>query len=172
MGTVAPVLKELYADDKLRSDCSGFFKALVNSKLQMNMPDLPADGLIQYITDTGTMWVKIGSGTEKAADAANYAAQGYLVVALLKAADHQPHKDGTPYTHGHLSIVLPDTPPAGGYPLLISGSIVADGQSDGSKAVYQQGIGRSVWRRIDAPNVEYYRTTRSFDLLVPPAKGP
>jgi hypothetical protein len=165
MGTVAKVLSELYADEKLRSNCSGFFKALVNGKLQMNMPDLQADALINYITVTGNAWVEIGNGPAKGVDAANYAAKGYLVVALLKAADHQPHKDGTPYTHGHMAIVLPDVPPANGYPFVVSGSIAADGQSDGSKRVYEKGIGRSVWRAIDAPNVKYYRTTQTFDLL-------
>ena len=48
----------------------------------------------------------------------------------------------------------------------IGGSIVSDGQSDGSKAV------RGVWRGIDAPNVQYYRTPDSYPLLVPSQSNP
>lgn len=164
MSTVAPVLKELYSNVELRKDCSGFFKALVNDKLKMNMPDVKADPLIDYITDQSRdNWIKIGEGSQAGVQAAQFAAQGYLVGALLKAGNHQPHKDGTPYTHGHLAVVLPDTPPADGFPYVVSGSIVADGQSDGTKRV------RGVWRSIDAPNVKYYRTVQTFDLLKPPA---
>ena len=99
--------------------------------------------------------MKIGSGTEGGNQAAQLAGQGYLVVALLKAADHYPFKLNKetgkydiphPYHHGHLAIVLPGRT-KDGYPYVISGSIVADGQSDGSKSV------RGVWRGIDAPNV-------------------
>lgn len=63
MPTVAPILKELYDDVKLRTNCSGFFKALVNDKLKMNMPDLQADPLINNITVSGSVWIKIGEGT-------------------------------------------------------------------------------------------------------------
>ncbi|GDY10303.1 hypothetical protein LBMAG52_37910 [Planctomycetia bacterium] len=138
---------------------------LVNDKLKMNMPDLQADPLINNITVSGSVWIKIGEGTTSGSQAAQFAAQGYLVVALLKAQDHQPHKDGTPYHHGHLAIVLPDIPPAGSFPYVVSGSIVAEGQSDGSKRV------RGVWRGIDAPNVKYYRTAKTYDLLKPSTAG-
>ncbi|MFO0959728.1 MAG: hypothetical protein U0800_20205 [Isosphaeraceae bacterium] len=163
MPTVAPVLKELFDKAELRNNCSGFFKALVNDKLKMAMPNLQADGLIEYVTVAGGTWIKVGNGAAAGRQAAEYAAQGYLVVALLKACDHQPHKDGSPYTHGHLAIVLPDSPPADGYPYLIGGSIVVDGRSDGSKRV------RGVWRGIDAPNVQYYRSANTYDLLKPSA---
>jgi hypothetical protein len=160
MASVAPVLKELFDKDNLRNDCSGFFKALVNDKLKMGMPNFQADPLIDQIVAT---WIKIPGAHNPGADAARFAAQGYLVVALLKAADHQPHKDGTKYTHGHLSIVLPDAPPPDGFPYVIGGSTVADGQSNGSKRV------RGVWRGVDAPNVAYYRTREVFPQLTPPA---
>jgi hypothetical protein len=162
MSTIAPVLKKLYGDVKLRTNCSGFFKALVNDELDMKMPDIQADPLINYITISGSTWIKI-EGSQAGVEAAKFAAKGHLVVALLKAEDHQPHKDGSKYTHGHLAIVLPDAPPADGSPYVISGSIVTDGQSDGSKRV------RGVWRGIDAPNVKYYRTRDIYDKLKPPA---
>ena len=54
-------------------------------------------------------------------------------------------------------------PTKDGYPYVISGSTVADGQSDGTKAV------RGVWRGIDAPNVQYYRTTGKYPALIPGA---
>jgi hypothetical protein len=53
----------------------------------------------------------------------------------------------------------------GGYPYLISGSIIADGKSDGSKSV------KGVWMGVDAVNVEYYRTNSIYPELVPVSFG-
>jgi len=162
------ILTDLYSDTSLRNNCSGYFKA-VGKKLGVTLPDIQADPLIEQISSGSPGWVKIGSGTEGGNQAAQLAGQGYLVVALLKAADHYPFKLNKdtgkydiphPYHHGHLAIVLPGAT-KDGYPYVISGSIVADGQSDGSKSV------RGVWRGIDAPNVQYYRTTDKYPSLVP-----
>jgi hypothetical protein len=172
MATVAPFLKELYSDSSLRTNCSGFFKAVAR-KLDLPLPDVQADPLIEQISNDGAHWIPLGKGTDAGTQAAAYAGQGYLVVALLKAAEHLPFKLNKttgkydiphPYHHGHLSIVLPGGT-KDGYPYVISGSIVADGQSDGSKAV------KGVWRGVDAPNVQYYRSSEKYPLLTPPPSG-
>ncbi|HEX5269486.1 MAG TPA: hypothetical protein VFW33_03315, partial [Gemmataceae bacterium] len=115
MATVAPFLADLYNDASLRSNCSGFFKA-VAKKLGLQVPDVTADALIDSISAGGTQWIKIGQGSDSGSQAATFAGQGYLVVALLKAADHLPFKLNKatgkydishPYHHGHMAIVLP-----------------------------------------------------------------
>jgi hypothetical protein len=184
MAKVPKVLKTLYDDPDLQNNCSGFFKAVVQ-KLGIPMPDLTADKLIDTITDPSSQWVEIAKpkpdgtgpvdptvsqkGGPDAAKAADYAGQGYLVVALLKAKEHYPFRFNKvtkkydishPYSHGHMAIVLAGALDAYGYPYLVSGSIVDDGKSDGSKSV------RGVWRGIDAPNVHYYYWPTKFpDLL-------
>jgi hypothetical protein len=166
MPKVAKFLTELYGDASLRNNCSGFFKA-VAKKVGLQMSDLPADALINEISASGNEWIKIGQGSEASGQAVQFASQGYLVVALLKAADHCPFKLNPktkkydiphPYSHGHLAIVLPGGT-SNGYPYVICGSIVAAGQSDGSKSV------KGVWRGIDAPNVKYYRSANKYPLL-------
>jgi hypothetical protein len=169
MADVPKVLKTLYDDESLQNDCSGFFKA-VAAKLGVPVPKLTADGLIDYISDPAkTDWIEIGKGADAGTKAAGFAKQGYLVVALLKAGEHKPFKLNPktkkydiphPYHHGHLSIVLGSVD-EDGYPYVVSGSIVPDGKSDGSKSVH------GVWRGVDAPNVHYYRTGKTYSDLLP-----
>jgi hypothetical protein len=150
------------------TDCSGFLKAVARDILKAPLPALNADGLIDFIANGGGgKWVLVGKGKDAAFQAMSYARQGYLVVALLKAADHVQFKLNPvtkkydiprPYHHGHVSAVIPV---AGreGFPQLVSGSIVPDGQSDGTKGVY------GVWRGVDAVNVAYYRSTATVPAL-------
>ncbi len=166
MADIAKILKDLY-DSKLKNDCSGFFKGLAQQLGLTGYDHLNADLIVAKISDPAGGWEKLGEGVTDGATAAASAAEGYLVVALLKAADHDPHRKNKktgevevrPYTHGHLSIVIPG-PLKEGYPQVVSGSIVADGQSDGSKTVL------GVWRRIDAPHVKYYRWPTKFPVLL------
>jgi hypothetical protein len=148
----------------LVNDCSSYFRKIAE-RLQISVPQVTADGLIDHISAS---WVKIGKGGEDGPKAQGLAKQGYLVVALLKAKEHYPfhpnpktHKydEGKvphPYHHGHLAIVLPTS--TTDYPYVICGSTAA-GKSDGSKKVYEKGA-NSPWREIDAPNVQYYRTPK------------
>lgn len=158
MPTKEVVFKEEYKGP-LVNDCSGYFRK-VTERLQVKMPAVNADGLIDHIS---TKWVKIGKGAEDGPKAQAYAKQGYLVVALLKAKEHFPfhfnlgtHKYDIPhaYHHGHLAIVLPTS--TADYPYVICGSTEM-GKSDGSKKVYEKRA-HSPWREIDAPKVQYYRT--------------
>jgi hypothetical protein len=54
---------------------------------------LNADALIDRIAAGEDQWIKIGKGSDDGASAADFADQGYLVVALLKAQDHQPKNE-------------------------------------------------------------------------------
>jgi hypothetical protein len=154
------VFKEEYRGPVV-NDCSGYFKK-VTTRLNVLVPPLAADGLIDHISAS---WIKIGKGAADGPKASTFASQGYLVVALLKAREHYPFRWNPktqkydiphPYNHGHLAIVLATQ--TTDYPYVICGSTIAEGKSDGSKKVYQKGA-HSPWREIDAPNVQYYRTT-------------
>jgi hypothetical protein len=165
MADIAKILKEVY--DAKQNDCSGFFKALAQRLGLAGYDNLKADPIIDKIADPANGWEKLGAGATDGQEAAAKAGEGYLVVALLKAADHDPNRKDKktgkvvyqPYTHGHLAIIIPG-PLKEGYPLVVSGSIVTDGKSDGSKAVL------GVWRRMDAPNVQYYRWPTKFPILL------
>src|SRR5208337_4207884 len=114
MADIAKILKELY-DSKLKNDCSGFFKGLLKRLGLTGYDNLKADSIIEKIADPASGWEKLGVGSTDGAKAAATAGEGYLVVALLKAVDHDPHRKNKetgkveirPYTHGHLSIVIP-----------------------------------------------------------------
>lgn len=160
MPTPPKDLQEVY---KLKSnDCSGFLKE-AGRVLELPpglVPDKNADGIIDSISNGSGGWINLGQGSGVAGQAIAAAKQGYLVVALLKAADHLPfrlnRKTGKydiphPYSHGHVAIVLPYFGRES-YPLVVCGSIAVDGKSPGDKAV------RGVWRGVDAPNVSYYRS--------------
>jgi hypothetical protein len=140
MADVAPFLKKIFAAKK--NDCSGFFKGVLS---------------------------ELGTASFNLTDS-ELAGQGYLVVARLKAQDHQPKKgkDGLchPYTHGHITIVQRGPTNKDGYPYVICGSNNPDttheyGRSDGSRAVNEY-----VWRQVDAPNVKYYRFVTKFPKLI------
>ncbi len=144
MTKVATVLSNAYSTQS--NNCSGFFKAVAKD-LGMNVPNVTADQLIDFISQGGPDWVLIGKGPQFGGQAATYAGQGYLVVALLKASEHLPFKYNPktklydiphPYSHGHMSVVLPATT-ENGYPYVISGSIVKEGQSDGTRTFAKSG---------------------------------
>lgn len=116
------------------------------------VPEDLANNIIDYISVHSEYWMKIGEGAKDGQNAAKYANDGYLVVAILKGKDHTDHR-----TNGHVAIVLPP-PMLGDYPRVICAGSVA-GRSDGSKAV------RGVWKGVDAPNVKYYRTLNTFGEL-------
>jgi hypothetical protein len=165
MAEISKILKDLYIANG--NDCSGFFKGLAQQLGLHGYDGLLADAIIAKIADPNGGWEKLGSGSDDGSTAAQSAAQGYLVIALLKAADHDARRTNKktgvveirPYTHGHLAVVIPG-PLKEGYPLVVCGSIVQDGKSDGSKAVL------GVWRRVDAPKVQYYRWPTKFPILL------
>jgi hypothetical protein len=175
MADVAPFLKTIFEAKK--RDCSGFLKGVISElgTASFNLTDkelasLNADALIDRIASSSDQWIEIGKGAADGPSAADFASQGFLVVALLKAKDHQPKKgkDGLlhPYTHGHIAIVLPGSTNKDGYPYVICGSNNPDttheyGRSDGSRAVNEY-----VWRQVDAPNVKYYRFITKFPKLI------
>jgi hypothetical protein len=166
MAGIAKILEDLYNSD-LRNDCTGFFKGLAKRLGLPGYDHLGGGAILEKIADPGSGWEKLGVGSTAGAMAAAKASEGYLVVALLKAADHDPHRKNKrtgqieirPYTHGHISIVIPG-PLEEGYPLVVSGSLIPDGRSDGSKAVL------GVWRRVDAPKVQYYVWPSKFPILL------
>lgn len=160
MPSPAEVLKQEYKAKP--DDCSGYFKKVAR-RLHVSVPEKNADGLIDYILGNPRNWVSIGKGPQSGIDARGFAARGYFVVALLKAKDHYPYKFNKKtgeydiphaYHSGHLAIVV-DTPSAD-YPYVICGSTDPNGKSDGTKKVYEEGK-VTPWRKIDAPNVMYYR---------------
>lgn len=175
MADVAPFLKTIFEAKK--TDCSGFLKGVISElgTASFNLTDkelasLNADALIVRIASSSDQWIEIGKGADDGPSAADFASQGYLVVALLKAKDHQPKKgkDGLlhAYTHGHIAIVLPGSTNKDDYPYVICGSNNPDttheyGRSDGSRAVNDY-----VWRQVDAPNVKYYRFITKFPKLI------
>ena len=156
MSSVPSILKNAYTSNFM--NCAGFLKDVFESLRIPYTPD-NADGLIRQICNT---WTKIGTGLITAPTAIRWATEGYLVVAVLAASEHAPHKDGSAYKYGHVAVVLPR---AGreGYPVVICGSNdpTGNGRSDGaSKSVH------GVWRKVDAPHVAYYRTTVKYSKLV------
>jgi hypothetical protein len=175
MADAAPFVKAIFQTQKM--NCSGFLKGVMSElgTAAFNLTDkelasLNADALIDRIAAADDQWIKIGKGSDDGASAADFAGQGYLVVALLKAQDHQPKtgKDGLPhpYTHGHIAIVLPGPTNKDGYPYVICGSNNPDttheyGRSNGSRAVNEY-----IWRQVDAPNVKYYRFVTKFPKLI------
>jgi hypothetical protein len=169
----AAVLRDIYGrmdgTGKLLADnCSGFIKETLRN-FKISFSDGKADALIDQIMAPASEWMYLSKGSD-GASAVKAAAAGYLVLAVLKAADHVQYSmdpDTKKYTipdhrnHGHVSVVLPRAD-KDGYPYLISGSIVAAGKSNGSKSV------RGVWRNVDAVNVKYYRSAIVFGGLVSP----
>lgn len=156
----------------LADNCSGFVKETMKH-FRISFADGNADAVIDQIANDTSTWTYLGKGAEGGPTAADAAGKGYLVLAVLKAADHlqfaQDKKTGewnipNHRNNGHVSVVLPKTD-KNGYPYLISGSIVDAGKSDGSKSV------RGVWRGVDAVNVEYYRSNVVYPELVPVSFG-
>ena len=169
MNNTTSLLKTLYSIPANQTNCSGFIKSVAltldpTRGLGLNGS---ADAMI---VDIAGHWVLVGKGSEGGPQAAACASQGYLVIALLKAEDHLKFKFNPAtkafdiphmYIHGHVAIVL-SGPTKEGYPYLICGSIAPDGsgRSDGS-----QTVNHKVWRAVDAPKVQYYRTSNTFAAL-------
>jgi hypothetical protein len=150
-------LKDIYATAEA-GNCSGFLKK-VAEKLGIlgagkAIPNDRANGIIKFIYEQAEHWEYVGKGSINGMAAANEAAKGYLVVAVLKGEEHSDRREA-----GHVAIVLPP-PLIDVYPRVIcSGGQY--GTSDGSKAVYTKG-GKGVWTPTDAVNVKYYRTKNTF----------
>ena len=133
-------LKGIYATAEA-GNCSGFLKKVAKDLGILGpgkaIPEDRANGIIKFIYDRRDFWDYVGKGSTDGLAAANQAAKGYLVVAVLKGEEHSDHRDA-----GHVAIVLPP-PLIGLYPRVIcSGGKY--GTSDGSKAVYTQGS-KGVW---------------------------
>jgi hypothetical protein len=142
---------------------------LTLQRFRISFQDGNADAVIDQISADSTNWTYIGKGADDGPTAADMAGRGYLVLAVLKAADHVQfsyNKKTKAYdipnhrNYGHVAVVLPKADKSG-YPYLISGSIIEAGKSDGSKSV------KGVWMGVDAVNVEYYRTNNIYPELVP-----
>ena len=128
--------EEFIPPKKNSDNCSGFAKA-VAAKLGVTLPNVQADGIVEYISGN---WTKLDSGAE----AAKEAGLGYLVIAGLKGADHTPARSS-----GHVAIVVTGRLYLGKYPLCWGGS-TGVAQSRGDKSTGE------VWARSDRNNVEYY----------------
>lgn len=153
-------LKGIYATAEA-GNCSGFLKKVAKDLgilgTDKAVPEDRANGIIKFIYEQPKYWEYVGKGSANGLAAANEAAKGYLVVAVLKGEEHSDRRDA-----GHVAIVLPP-PMIDVYPRVIcSGG--KDGTSDGSKAVYTKGS-KGVWSPTDAVNVKYYKTKDKFSQL-------
>ena len=128
--------EELIDHTPNRNNCSGFVRS-VAGHLGIQLPASTADGIINSISRS---WKTLGSGAE----AAQQAAAGFLVIAGLKGADHDPAR-----TNGHVAIVVPGALYRGIYPRCWGGSL-GGAQSRGNKSTGE------VWNSRDRDQVEYY----------------
>lgn len=119
------------------NNCSGFFKAVARNLNIAGVPDVQADGLVDYMKAS---WVALKTGVE----ARQKVQDGYLVAAGLKAADHMPKK-----SNGHVVIVVDGDLYHGKYPPCWCGSIGA-AQSQGDLSVGE------VWNRTDRDKTSYF----------------
>jgi hypothetical protein len=160
MGDPVAFLKDIYKTTE-PGNCSGFLKKVADTLgiLGPNkaVPDDRANPIIESIGSHPASWSYIGKGDADGVKAATEAGKGYLVVAVLKGAEHSDHREA-----GHVAIVLP-LPTLDRYPYVICSGGKA-GSSDGSKAVYTPKVG-GVWSPADAPNVKYYETKTTFPQL-------
>ena len=127
---------EFIAGIKNKNNCSGFVKA-VAAKLNVPLPPLPADGIINSIEKS---WTQAATG----ADAAKKAAAGFLVLAGLKSADHTKK-----VSQGHIVVVVDGPLYRAKYPKCWGGS-TGSAQSNGNKSVGE------VWSTTDRDKVVYY----------------
>ena len=153
-------LKGIYATAE-PGNCSGFMKKVAKELGILGagkaVPEDRANAIIEFISSHSEFWTYIGVGNKDGVKAAAEAGKGYLVVAVLKGADHSDHLDA-----GHVAFVLP-VPTLDVYPYIIcSGG--KGGTSDGSKAVYTPKVG-GVWTQTDAANVKYYKSATTFSQL-------
>ena len=136
-------LTKAWGDVSLQSNCSGFLKQV--AKEQGITLEGRANDIIEFIK---THWELVPT----AALAAQAAADGSFVIALLSGPEHADHRD-----HGHVAVVLPGPlqvrgsgETGGAYPLVwCAGG--KGGKSDGTKTV------GDVWMACDRNNVKYYK---------------
>lgn len=153
---IQTLLKHHWADVDNQTNCSGFLR-LVASGLGIT-PSLKGNAN-QMIETISTSWTPIPT----AAEAADEAAKGSFVVAVLKATEHADkiQKDGTKkkVEDGHVAVVVPGTPqskpgPMGGeYAFVWCAGRPGQygGQSDGMRTV------GDVWRDVDRNKVHYFK---------------
>ncbi len=117
--------KSYLAGTPNKDNCSGFVQS-VAAELGVPMPRGNANAMVDGLEQS---WTKLASGAE----AAQKAAQGFLVIAGLKGR-----------TYGHVAVVISGPLYRQKYPMCWCGSIAgAVGQSQGLKSVGQ------VWNRTD-----------------------
>lgn len=120
------------------NDCSGFVRA-VTAELGHPVSG-NANGIMNELAATPTRWEPI----DRAA-AVEAVKTGALVIAGLKAADHNPARN-----NGHVVIVIDGPLYRNTYPLVWGGSI-GNAQSRGTKTVGE------VWNKADRDAVHYYK---------------
>lgn len=132
--------EEFFAGIKNKDNCSGFVKA-VAAKLGIPIDaTLNADGIADAVAKG---WEKVDTG----AAAAQKAATGVFVLAVLKSTDHRPARN-----NGHVAVVVSGTLYRQKYPPVWGGSL-GTAQSQGEKSVGE------VWNRTDRDLVQYYAYT-------------
>jgi len=119
-----------------KNNCSGFVKA-VAAELGIHLPNTQADGIADYLDRN---WTKLASPAE----ALTRAGQGYLVLACLKAGEHQPVK-----SNGHIVVIVQGPVYRNKYPRCWGGSI-GGAQSAGTRSVGE------VWNNRDRDQIRYY----------------
>lgn len=128
--------EEFIPSIKNKNNCSGFVKSVAN-KLNISIPQVQADGIVDFIKNT---WAKIDTGP----DAVRKAKEGYFVLAGLKSSDHSISTN-----QGHIVIVIDGPLYHNKYPICWGGS-TGSAQSKGNKSIGE------VWNRIDRDKVIYY----------------
>src|SRR4051794_17108828 len=97
-------LKGIYATAEV-GNCSGFLKKVADDLGILGpgkaIPEDRANQIIAFIYEHRDHWEYVGEGATEGLKAANAAAEGYLVVAALKGAEHTDKRDA-----GHVAIVL------------------------------------------------------------------
>lgn len=128
--------EEFIPSIKNKNNCSGFVKSVAN-KLNILIPQVQADGIVDFIKNT---WTKIDTGL----DAVRKVKEGYFVLAGLKSSDHSISTN-----QGHIVIVIDGPLNHNKYPICWGGS-TGRAQSKGDKSISE------VWNRIDRDKVIYY----------------
>lgn len=118
-------------------NCSGFFKSVAKHLSVPAVPDVQADGLVDYM---GKLWMGLKTGME----ARQKVQDGYFVAAGLKSTDHKPKRG-----NGHIVVVVDGDLYHGKYPMCWCGSI-GEAQSQGDLSVGE------VWNKTDRDNVAYF----------------
>ncbi len=140
--------KSYLAGTPNKDNCSGFVQS-VAAELGVPMPRGNANAMVDGLEQS---WTKLASGAE----AAQKAAQGFLVIAGLKGR-----------TYGHVAVVISGPLYRQKYPMCWCGSIAgAVGQSQGLKSVGQ------VWNRTDRDRHSQHDSPRASRLHSPAPSPP